>query len=89
MSIKNKEAIGLLQMAMEETSSAEKTFTVELTESELTTIVAALWHKERNQVRLAQIARREENTKLEAIRRESAAAALRLADKLCVIGAKP
>jgi len=65
---------------------AEEIFTVNLSESELTLVVGALWRLERHQIRLAQQASNEGNTRHATARRATAAKALTLADRLVAIG---
>ena len=81
LNITNK-AVSLFKLALRETSSPEKTFTVEFTESELVLVVGQLLLCEHHQVILAQSARREGNIRHERARRQSAAKALALADRL-------
>jgi hypothetical protein len=63
-----------------------KTYTVVLTEDELSRIVAALWLQEHELLRLAPIADKEGRTLQAEMRRLSAAKARELADRIAEIG---
>lgn len=81
--VTDKEAIGLPQMAMKE----ERQFSVVLSESEITLLIGLLWLSESNQLKLARFAERDGWARQAEARRQSAANALRLAERLCEIGA--
>lgn len=65
---------------------AEKVFTLELSESELVLVIGQLWRAKHEQTILAHAAKREGNVRHERARRESAAKALSLANRLEQLG---
>jgi hypothetical protein len=70
-------------------SPKEKVFCVSLSESELVLVIGQLWRMEHEQNILAHAAHREGKMRHENARRESAAKALALADRLSEIGGAP
>jgi hypothetical protein len=63
-------------------SAEEATFTLTVSESELTLLVSALSHMEKRQLYLEALARTQGREKEARARRESAATTLQLAEKL-------
>ena len=76
-------------MASPKPPAPERTFDVSLTESELVLVIGQLWRMEHEQTILAHAAHKEGKTRHENARRESAAKALALADRLSEIGGAP
>jgi hypothetical protein len=70
------------------TDPAEKTFQIELTESQLNLIISALSWIEKRQLYLEVLARNHGRDKEALARRESATATVALSEKLYAIGAK-